>query len=221
MSQSVKGSRDLRKLIPRSRIDWNENPTLTTAENGWEILYIPGTTTQFAVYRTYIDIVGWSKDDVTAFTQGAAFQECDAVVFSPGGLQPLKCWDMVTVNRIDDEAFTDDNKLLNGTTWSAPGTSFSNYNLEEILAARWREFAASQDLATSKIIGQGSWGSGDATAGDRIHITKAFYLGVAIPTAGRLIIPDGSVVVPTLLVKESDLVYMERLRRSYVLAENR
>ena len=221
MSQSVKGTRDLRKLIPRSRIDWNENPQLTTAENGWEILYIDGTTTQFAVYRTYIDIVGWSKDDVTAFTQGAAFQEADSVYFTAGGAQPLKSWDMVTVNRIDDTAFTDAARLLNGTTWSPPGTSFSNYNLEEILAGRWREFSADTTIATSRLVGTGVWGAGDATAGDRIHLTKVFLLGAAFLTDGRLVIPDGAVVVPTLLVKEPDLVYMERLRRSYVLAENR
>ena len=221
MSQSIKGTRDLRKLIPRSRIDWNENPNLTTIENGWEILVVGTSTNQFAVYRTYIDVVGWSKDEITAFTQGASFQECDSVVFSPGGTTPLKSWDMVTVNYIEDSAFTDPDKLLNGTNWSAPGTSFSNYNLEEILAGRWREFAASQDLATSKLIGMGAWGCGDATAGDRIYITKVFLLGVAIPTAGRLIIPEGAVVIPTLLVKEADLVYLERLRRSYVLAENR
>jgi len=221
MSQSIKGSRDLRKLIPRSRIDWNENPLLTTAQNGWEILTIPLTTTQFAVYRTYVDVVGWSKDDITAFTQGASFQECDAIFFTAGGSQPLKSWDMVTVNRVDDTAFTDPSRLLNGTNWSAPGTSFSNYNLEEVLAARWREFAADSTLATSRLIGSGVWGAGDATAGDRIHITKVFLLGVALPTAGRLVIPDGAVVIPTVLVKEKDLVYMERLRRSYVLADNR
>lgn len=221
MSQSVKGVRDLRKLIPRSKIYWNEDPSLTTAENGWQILHIQGTTSQFAVYRTYIDIVGWTKDDITAFTQGAAFQEADAVFFTPGGAQPLKSWDMVTVNRIDDTAFTDAAPLLNGTTWSPPGTSFSNYNLEEILAGRWREFAADSTLATSRMIGSGSWGAGDATAGDRIHITKVFFLGAALTTLGRLVIPDGAVVIPTVLVEESELVYLERLRRSYVLAENR
>jgi len=221
VSQSVKGVRDLRKLIPRSLITFNVDPSLTTTTNGWEIL--GDATHQFAVYRTYIDIVGWSKDDVTAFTQGAAFQEAASIVCIPGlTTLPLKCWDMVTVNHIADTAFTDADLIVQGVTWSPPGTSTSNYNLEEVLAGQWREYMSDSTLlATTRLIGSGSWGAGDATAGDRIHITKAFYLGSSLDTGAMIIIPEGAVVVPTLLVKESDLVYMERLRRSYVLAENR
>jgi hypothetical protein len=218
VSQSVKGVRDLRKLIPRSTINWNAEVAQTTATGGWEIL---GTGAfQFAVYRTYIDIVGWSKDDITAFTQGAAFQEGGSIYYSPQGARPLQCWDILSVNYIADDQFSDNLDAL-GLNWCPPGLSNSNYNLEEILAGRWREFATSQDLATSRLIGQGVWGAGDATAGDRIHITKVFFLDSAFSTDGILIIPDGAVVVPTLLVKEPDLVYMERLRRSYVLQENR
>ena len=220
MSQSVKGQRDLRKLIPRSVVTFDADPSNTIATNGWEIL--GDATHQFAIYRTYVDIVGWSKDDITAFTQGAAFQEAASLVCAPAlATLPLKCWDMVTVNRIDDDAFTNANTISQGVTWSPPGTSNSNYNLEEILAGRWREYMTDTTILTSRLIGQGTWGAGDATAGDRIHITKAFYLGSSMVTGGKLIIPDGAVVIPTLLVKEPDLVYMERLRRSYVLAENR
>lgn len=219
MSQSIKGERDLRKLIPRSEIYWNEDPTLTTTTNGWEIL--GASTEQFAVYRTYVDIVGWSKDDITAFTQGAAFQEGGPIYFTAGGAQPLKVWDMVTVNYIEDEAFTDAQTFAAGVNWCPPGLSNSNYNLEEMLVGRWREFSPDANINTTRQVGSGVWGAGDATAGDRIYITKAFWLGTALTTAGRVIIPDSAVVIPTLLVKESDLVYLERLRRSYVLAGSR
>lgn len=219
MTQSIKGERDLRKLIPRSRIYWDANPSDTTASNGWDIL---GTSLeQFAVYRTYVDIVGWSKDDITAFTQGAAFQEGGPIYFTGGGAQPMKCWDMVTVNYIEDSAFTNTNTFLAGVNWCPPGLAHSNYNLEEILVGRWREFASDQNINTTRQVGSGVWGAGDATAGDRIYITKAFLLGTALSTDGQLVIPDSSVVIPTLLVKESDLVYLERLRRSYVLAGSR
>ena len=217
MSQSVKGSRDLRKLIPGSYIDWDIDESATTATNGWEILNT--ASHQFAVYRTYIDIVGWSKDDVTAFMQGASFQEGSPMYFTPGGTVPLKCWDMVTVNYITDSQFVQN--VAFGNTWTPPGLSSSNYNLEEIIAGRWREFSADSTLNTTRLIGQGVWGCGDATAGDRIYITKVIYLDTALPTAGLVVVPDGAVVIPTILVKESDLVYMERLRRSYVLADNR
>jgi hypothetical protein len=217
MSQSVKGTRDLRKLIPGSDIVWNADESATTTTNGWEILGVGGQ--QFAVYRTYIDIVGWSKDDITAFTQGAAFQEGGPIYFTAGGIVSLKCWDIVSVNYITDDQF--DQNVALGVSWNPPGLSSSNYNLEEILAGRWREYMADSTINTSRQIGQGVWGAGDATAGDRIYITKAFFLDTAFLTDGILVIPDGAVVIPTVLVEESDLVYLERLRRSYVLAENR
>lgn len=218
MSQSVKGTRDLRTLIPRSSVSWNADESATTATNGWHII---GTGAfQFAVYRTFLDIVGWTKDDVTAFTQGAAFQEGGPLYFTAGGTLPMKCWDIVSTNYITDNQFTD-NLDPTGFNWCPPGLSNSNYNLEEVLAGRWREYSADSTLNTTRLIGSGMWGAGDATAGDRIYITKAYYLGASLPTAGTMIIPDGAVVLPTLLAKEADLVYMERLRRSYVQQQNR
>jgi len=218
MTQSVKGTRDLRKLIPRSSISWNIDESATTATAGWEIV---GTGAfQFAVYRTYMDVVGWSKDDITAFTQGASFQEGSNVYFTGGGSLPMMCWDIVSVNYITDDQFTD-NLDATGFNWCPPGLSNSNYNLEEILAGRWREFSADSTINTTRLVSQGVWGAGDATTGDRIHITKAYYLGASLPTGGIMILPDSAVVLPTLLVQEKDLVYLERLRRSYVLADNR
>lgn len=219
MGQSIKGERDLRKLIPRSVIYWNADPSVTTATNGWEIL--GAATEQFAVYRTYVDIVGWSKDDITAFTQGAAFQEGGPIYFTGGGILAMKCWDIISVNYIDDDAFTDTSTMVQGVNWCPPGLSNSNYNLEEILVGRWREFSPDQNINTTRQVGSGVWGAGDATAGDRIYITKVFWLNSAMGTGDRLVIPDSAVVIPTLLVKESDLVYLERLRRSYVLAGSR
>ena len=96
MSQEVKGTRDLRKLIPKSHVEWAADVAATTATGGWKILGSGGA--QFAVYRTYIDIVGWSKDDITAFTQGAAFQEGGSIYYSGGGALPLKCWDIVSAS---------------------------------------------------------------------------------------------------------------------------
>jgi len=224
MSQSVKGARDLRKLIPPcylavdSELKWTVNLL-----NGWEI-YTNDTGVQWALHRTYVDIVGWSKDDITAFTQGAAFQEAERWVASLDGVVPLlSTWDMVSVNGISDSAF-DTNRFFGPGppyNWQAPGMSGSNYNLEEILAGRYRCFAESTDVTSIAQINLQVWGAGDATAGDRIHITRAILLEATTVYPGSLFVPAMAVVIPTLLVKEPDLVYMERLRRSYVLAENR
>lgn len=224
MSQSVKGSRDLRKLIPPAYLIVNaEDDWAGSMLNGWEI-YTNDIGTQWGLYRTYIDIVGWSKDDVTAFTQGAALQEAERWSASLGGTVPvLNTWDIVSVNYIDDSAFDSDRFFGIGApyNWEAPGMSGSNYNLEEILAGRYRSFSQSQDVTSTSQTNLQTWGAGDATAGDRIYITRAILLTGNTVYPGSIFVPAMAVIVPTLLVKESDLVYMERLRRSYVLADNR
>ena len=224
MSQSVKGTRDLRKLIPPCYliVDAEDNWT-NSLLNGWTI-YTNDGGTQWALYRTYVDIVGWTKDDVTAFTKGAAFQEAERWVATLGGTVPLlNTWDIVSVNSIDNESFNSNRFFGPGApyNWEAPGMSGSNYNLEEILAGRYRSFATSTDVTSTAQTNLQTWGAGDATAGDRIHITRAVLLSGNTVYPGSIFVPSMAVVVPTLLVKESDLVYMERLRRSYVLAENR
>jgi len=224
MSQSVKGTRDLRKLIPPAYLGLDSESSWTVnLLNGWEI-YDNDTGTQWALYRTYVDIVGWSKDDITAFTQGAAFQEAERWVATLGGVIPLlNTWDMVSVNKISDSAFNANRFFGIGApyNWEAPGMIGSSYNLEEILAGRYRCFAESSDVTATAQTNLQVWGAGDATAGDRIHITRAILLEATTVYPGSLFVPSMAVVIPTVLVKEPDLVYMERLRRSYVLAENR
>jgi hypothetical protein len=222
MSQSVKGTRDLRKLIPSTEIVFDLNEPYTTMTNGW--VKLGSGVNEFAVYRTYIDIVGWSKDDITAFMNGASFQEGGPLLTSMGGVVPLlRIYDMVTTSYINDDQFTD-NLILAGFGWSPPGFSNSNYNLEEVIAGRCRTYSNNTTTVANllpTLMDQTVWGAGDSTAADRIHITKAIYIGTSLPNSGFIYVPDSAVVIPTLLVEESDLVYLERLRRSYVLAENR
>ena len=130
---------------------------------------------------------------------------------------------MVSVNKISDSAFDSDRFFGLGApyNWEAPGMNGSSYNLEEILAGRYRCFAQSTDVTSTAQINLQVWGAGDATAGDRIHITRAVLLGGTTVYPGSIQIPAMAIVIPTVLAKESDLVYLERLRRSYVLQENR
>ncbi len=66
------------------------------------------------------------------------------------------------------------------------------------------------------------WGAGDATAGDKIYITRVVRLsGLANYGLELLVSPPQDVITNAIVVEEKDLVYMERLRRSYVLGESR
>jgi len=218
----VEGSRVLRKLIPAVRIK-GDNETDTYAfdpgqgGSGWTLVN-NGTSTAMLVWRGYFDLSGWVREDLTAFVLGVDFQEANthrAVNLQPGGA--IHMWNIATKRLVDQEDFvfgTADN------LWLAPGMANSRMDLEEVFAGENRSFSPDVNLLGNVIqFASRRWGAGDATAGDRIHITKVYYLGGNVGTGGvdSLTIPPSAVVIPVTLVKESDMVYMERLRRSYVL----
>ena len=64
-----------------------------------------------------------------------------------------------------------------------------------------------------------SWGVGSATAGQKLYITRAIHLDSALSPdqSNEISSPPTAVVIPTLIVKEPDLHYIDRLRRSYVI----
>ena len=221
----ITGTRLLRKLIPDVYATQTDGMWTLAYANGWEVVNPDAVAgLGYVVYRTYFDVAGWSKEQLSAFIQGAGFQQAETVYMNVPSDGIGKEWCILSKARIGDEAFDQaHHDLVIGNTWHAPGMSGSNYNLEEIFTGRYREF--SYDLNTpysGNLSGQFIWGAGDATAGDKIHITIALRIiqGVS-PESVSISYPPTSVIVPAVLADEKDLVYMERLRRSYVLAESR
>jgi len=64
-----------------------------------------------------------------------------------------------------------------------------------------------------------SWGVGSATAGQKLYITRAIHISSALAPSleDSIRSPATAVVTPALIAKETDLRYIERLRRSYVV----
>ena len=230
----ITGARLLRKQIPffsafplDGDVDWS----IQYQGGGWEIV-VNDIGLNYAVWRGYFDIAGWSSEQLTAFIEGAGWQESEEWFMGPSAnfIRPrIKTWDIVSKAKISDDAFDAHPDGAAATTWLAPGFAGSNYNLEEIFGARYRHFDFSAfDLGAGTIengFGQTAmeiWGAGDATAGDKIHITRVVLLsGLATYGLELLVAPPQDVIVNAILADEKDLVYMERLRRSYVLGESR
>ena len=220
----ITGTRLLRKLIPEVNTTlYDGEMTFVTNGGGWEIVNPDAVAGMgYLVWRGYFDVAGWSSEQISAFIQGAGFQQAESVYMNVLDGDIGKEWCILSKARIGDDAFDSDHHFMAGNMWLAPGMGGSNYNLEEIFTGRYREY--SYDLNTpysGNLSGQFIWGAGDATAGDKIHITIALRI-VGAEVNGQMIgYPPTSVIVPAVLADEKDLVYMERLRRSYVLAESR
>jgi len=232
-------SRLLRKILPGTA--WTgtlETPYIAFAgpENGqgWDI-YINDNAITYLVYRTYYDITGWSKQQFSAFVAGVGWQETDrwtvndAAAVTPGAFGPeLQSWDIVSKSEIpnsalDSDSWGDGNGYF---AWNAPGMPLSNFNLEEVFAGRARQWIPNANM--NNIMHQTMetlWGAGDATAGDRIYITRIvapFLITSLAPGAESTgFVPPQAVIVPAVLEQEPDLQYIERLRRSYVDAGSR
>lgn len=225
----IKGSKVLRKLLPGAFIGTTgaePNILYVSSEGSWTIV-TNDEGIQFAVLRDYFDIQGWNQEQLTAFITGISYQEGSNWKLNNatiGTYPTLETWDIISKSYLPNEVLDGSHWLIpaDAQGFNPPGMALSNYNLEEIFDGRFRAFVNDSSTASEiRQITRTSWGTGDATAGDKIYITRIIRLTATQTSAGGITIPPMAIVVPAVVVEEKDLVYLERLRRSYVLGESR
>jgi len=234
---TLEGTRLLRKLIPGVEFEpaIEETWGLSAGAEGWKV--VDNGAQKFGVWRGYFDIAGLAIQDLSLMVAAPGWQECDEWFFNgsaPGERPLIKTWDMLSKATLPDDILNVNRWINAGIPcgWNAPGMMESNFNLEEIFAGRYRTFTEIQHSSLGGFLNpvavaqshEAGWGAGDATAGDKVHITRVVLLSKVqepYPSDGRIIVPPMSVIVPIALVKEKSLVHLERLRRSYVEADVR
>jgi len=192
--------------------------TVTTASAGtgtitgqWEIVQIDNDTASIA-NRTYIDLSGWSVQDLTTFTQGIDIQKMQIPLKQPGpGSTQLWEFDFITSRRITDA------ELINLA--NLPGFASSTMDLMEVIYGERMFYAENTAIPGTYVqISGETFGSGNPTATDKLHWTRLIVTGS--PADGdQLGIFPTNLIVQAMTVEEKDLVWMERLRRSYVLQD--
>lgn len=176
---------------------------------GWEVVQPFTNSVLYCAWRGYIDLAGYSKDDLTFFTQAVDIQHGPIDITSVTVLNTTIV-DLVTTRRIPDEdiglyvGFLDVGPL--------PGAQF---DLQEVIYGEWEsKVPYSTDFPTLRTISADSFGSGNASAADRLHITRIVLPSSAVDGAGVYLAGTNFIIGGTT-GKEKDLVYIERLRRSY------
>jgi len=235
--QAEPKERLLRKLIPHARIivEGSEFVLDTGGGSGWEMLTASdslGNPTEWLIWRGYFDLSGIVEQQETLFTVGPVFQEaCDWDYITSKATGALQVWDMITQEYITDDTF--DGVFAGSGMWVAPGMmggsilpTGASYDLQDIHYgnARSMSYGPSTSLGGASpfhpILHRSvSWGVGSATAGQKLYITRAIHINSALspnPT-NDIGVPPSAVVIPCLILKEPDLHYIERLRRSYVV----
>jgi len=190
-----------------------EDTTDVATGTGWVTLTDPIGTYHHLVNRTYIDLAGWSKQELTMFTQGVDIQKSLLPVMT-GTVPNVFIIDYLTTRKITDAELTSI-----ATTAALPGFSPNTLDLMEMIYGERMILGENQQVLGTYIqISGETFGSGNPTAMDKLHWTRHIVVGAAAPDSTLQIFPT-NLVVQAMTLEEKDLVWMERLRRSYVLQD--
>jgi hypothetical protein len=208
--------RQLYKQVPGTIINFaGSTPEQTTLTNGWEQI---GTgIVNYLVYRTYIDLAGWSKQELTSFIQGVDVQKSLTPRGATATMPYVLEYDMLSTRKIQDDEMIN---FLDGPPGFMPTIQDKAVDLMELLYGECQEYAFNSTISGTFITtGRETWGSGNPTAMDKLHWTRLVILSSGQIDDDSLQIGPTNLVVQAVTAKEKDLVWMERLRRSYVLQD--
>jgi hypothetical protein len=189
-------------------------PSITTIPaRQWDILPQTNAPTMFALARrTYIDLAGYTQNELTTFVQSVAVQHMRDPLKTGDATTPIVwSYDFVTTRRVSTEELSN---LIN----DVPGYLPSTLDLQEMVYGQHRTYATNANIPFTFITTDtDTLGSGNPSAADRLHWTRVFLFEVTggIGTTTSLSVYPANLVCQAVTGKEKDLVYIERLRRSY------
>ena len=202
----------LYKQLPESNCTFlSAGSTATKA--GWEIIS-DSSDGLVVANRTYIDLAGWSEQEVTTFVQGVDIQKMNIPLRSVNAQGMLNVYEF---DILSTRQLTTTECNVSNTAEFAPGFLPSTVDLMEVIYGERMEYAVNATVGFTYVqISGETFGSGNPTAMDKLHWTRIFVFHR--PENNDLVtIFPANLVVQAMTSKEKDLVWMERLRRSYVL----
>jgi hypothetical protein len=186
---------------------------------GWEVIW---NTFPYMVNRQYIDLSGWSRDQLTTFIQGVDFQHSRRPRSTTIGVLEVTMVDILSTRELTDHELTNWGLVVApGVSEDLPGFMDSTVDLMQVIYGERTTMVSSNTMAPGLAgsvyvtLGGETFGSGNPTAMNRLHWTRVIWANGAGPTE-TLSIGGTNLIVTALTVEEKDLVWIERLRRSYV-----
>ena len=203
-------ARQLIKQVPPVTANLNfegtDTITLPFPAAGWEVVQPFVGANLYLVWRGYIDLAGYTQDDLTFFTQAVDVQHGPLDLSS--GLTNNVTFDLVTTRRIRDSEVG----LFQGFL---PSTSTPCLDIQEVIYGEWANRTPyAQTIPSLTNVSAGTVGTGNPTASDRLHITR-IVASFGAGAADTLYLGGTNFVIGGVTGHEKDLVYIERLRRAY------
>jgi len=215
---SIEGERVISKMIPQLYVAFVDSDTATieqTPGSGWEEI-IPN---QLYQWHAVLDLSGISKEHLTTFFTGLSVQE--PLPFMGMKLTGVDntMWGLVT-DCITNEPLDGNNVTLPfvSVEGMTPGFIRSNTNWDDVIMGSWRELVVNQEIAgnigTLTINQNGSFGSAEATASNKLYFTRTLYLTQLGLLGDWIRLPPARFVAGIAIAEEQDYAYLMRLKRS-------
>jgi len=209
--------RTLTKFIPATTaiLDGSGLIDVTSLKGGWVSMPMDDGAIQAVGCQRYYDLSGYTRDDLTFFVMNTTVVENQAFLSTQDS---VVCVDLVTKTPISLDAINQD--LMQGTPSGSesycPGFLDSTDDMEQVIFGRKRTyyngFGQTTILHTQLPLSEQRWGTGQATAGQKIYITR--YVLMPVRPSMFVNIPQACYYLTGIPAEEPDLEYIMRLKRS-------
>ena len=209
----------LKSLCPPTTATFGALGAITLSAGSW---FRADTTagTPFLFWEGVIDLGAFRLKDLTWVTTVKDIQEPGNFALNYATPQRMEFIEFVSntpLNRNRLIAVADDWEIGN----AVPGMMNSTVDFQNIIDGRWRQFSPDTTLpaASALTLKASSFGSCEPSASDRLYtycmVKFDDFSGIA--PADTVFIPGRRFLLGGAAIQESDLEYVMRLRRSYVL----
>jgi len=186
--------------------------------NGWTVLNPAATR---LAHETIIDLSGYAQEHLTFFPNSVGLQDPGIYIFKP---KADSVFNGLTVLDIITSVPMDLDRLANSQAQGrGPGMLGSDYEFETILFGMFRFFTQNQNIPYpnyQQLERSQRFDSGDPSAADKLYCYRMVNLASSgLDELSQLKIPACRQLIAGTMSEEPDLVYMQRLKRSYELRE--
>jgi len=224
-SRAMTGPRTISEMIPPLSANWNvvtnmwEPQTQGSFFSGnttdsWRVL---ATVPSSLVYETSLDLSGYELDDLTIYPLFIGLQDPGVYSLSYGTTTRLRCLDIVSQERLELVETVDELMYFN----SCPGMSPTKVDWTQILSGQFRLMIANTTFAAPSVmqtIQTGDFGSGEPSSVRKLWLYRFIIPSGTPAETSNLTVPASRFVIRANIVKEGDLEYLMRQKRSYELA---
>jgi len=184
------------------------------AENSGEGWQVVDNGKLYLVWRGYIDLAGYTQNDLTFFSQAIDIQHGALDLAGPTVLNTCHI-DLITTRRLRD---SECHLYAAGFLGPLP-TSGEALDIQEVVYGEWANYVPyASAYPALRQIGGDSFGTGNPTASERLHITR--ILATEGTGSEGVVFNATNYLIGGVTAHEKDLVYIERLRRAYTQERN-